>query len=241
MLKAMLICSFLFYCTSCQKELLEFREGDLRIHLQAGENWLHDFPLFLGIKTKNAPQIAIWLEDPRGKYLSTIYVSHKAATQSWSFAGKNRRKESLPCWAHSRGVKYEDGLYLPTKAHPLTDAISGATPNKSFDVKLDPVSSSPLSKFVVKIEINHSIDFNDFYPKTARKGDANYSGGKMGSGQPAVVYAATIDLDSEQTLWEAQIIGHSSPDGSDGKIDTDLSTLTSALNIIKKITLSLEK
>ena len=38
-----------------------------------------------------------------------------------------------------------------------------------------------LKKFIVKIEINHSTDFNDAYPKSAKEGDANYSGGKKGA------------------------------------------------------------
>ena len=92
-----------------------------------------------------------------------------------------------------------------------------------------------LKRFVVKIEINHSTDFNEFYPASAREGDANYSGGKMGSGQPAVVYAATVDLSSGQHEFPAALIGHSSPDGSDGSVDPDLSTLTSALHIVKGI------
>lgn len=33
-------------------------------------------------------------------------------------------------------------------------------------------------------------------PKSAKEGDTNYSGGKEGSGQPAVVYSADIDLAS---------------------------------------------
>ena len=73
-----------------------------------------------------------------------------------------------------------------------------------------------LKRFVVKIEINHSTDFNEFDPASAREGDANYSGGKMGSGQPAVVYATTVDLSSGQHEFPAALIGHSSPDGSDG-------------------------
>ena len=62
----------------------------------------------------------------------------------------------------------------------------------------------------------------------------------MGSGQPAVVYAAQVDLNSGEKAFEAKLIGHSSPDGSDGKITADTSTLTTALNIVKKITINIE-
>lgn len=111
---------------SCQQELIEYKQGDVCI--VQGSEWLHDFPLFIGIKKKNPPQIAIWLEDTEGKYLSTIYVTRKIATQSWQGAGRNRRKEALPHWCYSQGIKYDDGLYLPTKDKPFVDGISGATP-----------------------------------------------------------------------------------------------------------------
>lgn len=68
---------------SCEKDLIEYEAGDIRVRIEAGKEWLHDFPVFLGISKKNPPQIAIWLEDTAGNYLSTIYVSHKIATQSW--------------------------------------------------------------------------------------------------------------------------------------------------------------
>jgi len=223
---------------SCEQELIEYKQGDVRVSIEQGDEWLHDFPLFLGLKKKNPPQIAIWLEDTQGNYLSTVYATHKIATQSWLMANGNRRKEALPCWCYSRGVKYKDGLYLPTKDEPLTDGISGATPQSSFNVKLSP--SGTLKQFVVKIEINHSTDFNESYPKSAKKGDANYSGGKDGSGQPAVVYAANVNLLSGETSFEAKLIGHSSPDGSSGTIYKDMSGLTTALHIVKRITINIQ-
>ena len=225
--------------SSCQKELIGYRKNDLQITLEKGQAYLHDFPLFLGIKTKNPPQIAIWAEDTAGHYLSTIYVTHKAATASWQFAGGNRRKEALPHWGHARGICYADGIYLPTGSQPLTDGISGATPRGSFDVKLTPLTTLP--RFIVKIEVNHSTDWNSYYPKSAQPGESGYSGGKGGSGQPAVVYAAYIDLASGQKQFEALPVGHSSPDGSNGEITSDLSTLTTALQILKKIIITVKE
>ena len=119
---------------SCDKKLVEYEKGSVEIVVERGDAWLHDFPLFLGIKRKNPPQIAVWIEDAQGRYLSTVYASSKIATQSWLAAGGNRRREALPHWCHSRGVQYADGLYLPTKSEPLADGISGATPRGSFDL-----------------------------------------------------------------------------------------------------------
>ncbi len=56
--------------------------GNWKIAIDQGDEWLHDFPLFWFIKTKNAPQIAIWAEDMDGRFLSTSYVSNKLAKQS---------------------------------------------------------------------------------------------------------------------------------------------------------------
>lgn len=224
--------------TSCDKELIEYEQGDIKVCIEQGREWLHDFPVFLGIKKKNPPQIAIWLEDMQGNYLSTVYVSHKIATQDWQMAKGNRRKEALPHWCFSRGVKYDDGLYLPTKDRPLVDGISGATPRESFDVKLR--TANRLKHFVVKVEVNHSIDFNDKFPKNAQEGDANYSGGKEGSGQPAVIYKAEVDLTTGKKTFDATLIGHSSPDGSDGEIHADMSGLTTALEIVERITINIQ-
>ena len=221
---------------SCNDDLITYTKQDIQISIEKGDGWLHDFPLFLGIKKKNPPQIAIWTEDMEGNYLTTIYATRKIATGA--FSGGNRRKEALPAWCYARGVQYPDGLYLPTKDAPLTDGISGATPHDSFDVKISP--TDPLKRFVVKIELNHSTDWNDNYPKDAKEGEANYSGGKEGSGQPAVVYAAVIDPASSQKQYTATLAGHSSPDGSHGDINPDTHTLTTALNIVKQITINIQ-
>lgn len=71
------------FSTGCNQDLVEYNSNDLKISIEKGEEWLHKFPLFLGINKKNPPQIAIWTEDMKGHYLSTVYVTHKIATQSW--------------------------------------------------------------------------------------------------------------------------------------------------------------
>lgn len=233
---ALIFCMVTLY-SSCDKELIEYQQSDLKVSIEQGNAYLHDFPLFLGIKKKNPPQIAIWIEDLQGNYISTIFATHKIATAKWQSASGNRRKESLPHWCYSRGVQYSDGLYLPTRDNPLTDGVSGATPTASFNMKIKP--KRELKQFIIKIEVNHSTDFNDNYPKSAKEGDAGYSGGEEGSGQPAVVYAAKIDLTS-QTAFRAELTGHSSPDGTDGNLQTDVSKLTSALDIVKQITINIQ-
>lgn len=226
----------LFGCSACEKEELSYTDGDLKVKIETGEHWLHDFPLFLDLSTKNAPQFAIWMEDTEGNYLSTLFVTYKIATEGWRMNGGNRRIEALPHWCHQRGVIYEDGYLLPTKENPFTDGISGATPKKDQTVRLR------LDNFhepiVIKAEFNHSVDFNDFFPENAREGDVNYSGGKMGSGQPAIVYAGTLYPDMEEL--ELVVFGRSSSDGLDGHIYSDLEKLSTAKSIVESINVSIQ-
>ena len=92
----------------------------------------------------------------KGHYLSTVYVTHKIATQSWQFSGGNRRKEALPHWCYQRGVESEDGLYLPTKKSPLVDGITGATPQGASGIEItrlaNEIRKSVFMKFGIWIE-----------------------------------------------------------------------------------------
>lgn len=231
--------------SSTNKDLLSNNNSQVNIKIEQGKNWLHDFPLFMGIKLKNPPQIAIWAEDLDGNYLTSIYVTQKTATESWVANKGDRRASSLPVWAHKRGVKSLDGLYLPTKKEPLTDGVTGATPKGDLNLKLSNIDKSNpgvisnLRKYKIFIEVNHSTDWNEHFPKNAKIGDHNYSGGKGGSGQPALVYSAIIDLSDGEKKFYASLVGHSSPDGSDGKIYPNLSKLTSALEIVEKIVITI--
>ena len=226
----------MFFLSACEKEEVSFTSGDIEIKIETGEEWLHDFPLFLGLNKKNPPQFAVWIEETNGNYISTVFVTYKIATEGWQANNGNRRKEALPYWCHQRGIVYEDGLMLPTKENPLADGITGATPKENKTIKINPENLD--KPFVVKAEFNHSVDFNDFYPKNANEGDTNYSGGKEGSGQPAVVYAATVYPDTQET--ELKLFGNSSPDGSDGNIYSNFEGLTTSKYIVRSIKLTIK-
>ena len=127
---------------------------------------------------------------------------------------------------------YSDGLYLPTKSNPLVDGLTGATPTGDYFVKVSPTQNST---YIIFAEFNHSVDFNSYYKENSSQGSFYYSGGSEGSGQPALVYCARIDLNSAQDYWELQLIGHSSPDGSNGNLYANLNEISSAKNIISKV------
>ena len=236
-INVLFVAAFLLSATSYEKEELNYSTGDIRINIETGDSWLHDFPLFLGISKKNPPQFAIWLEDTAGNYFSTIFVTSKIATEGWVANKGNRRKESLPHWSHKRGLVYDDGLLLPTKEEPLSDGITGATPkvDKEIQIRIKDFTEP----VIIKAEFNHSVDFNVFFPENAVEGHDNYSGGKMGSGQPAIVYADTIYPDQQRTILI--LIGRSSANGSDGMVYSDLEKLTTARSIVKQISVEILK
>lgn len=47
-----LIYLWLVSLCSCQQELIEYEKGDVKVCIEQGEQWLHDFPLFLGINKR---------------------------------------------------------------------------------------------------------------------------------------------------------------------------------------------
>jgi hypothetical protein len=217
---------------SCDAVGVSAGSGAFRADLTPGEAWIHDFSAFM----KNPLQFSLWIEDESGGYVKTLYATKKIAKEAWVFNVGNRRKEALPYWSHKRGVVYPDGLYLPTKEQPLTDGLTGSTPKAAFSLSFDPPEG--LNRFYVYLELNHSMDFNAAYPADAAAGSPAYSGGKEGSGQPALVYRVLIDMTRDPVEAGYELVGHSSPDGSDGIVDPDVAGIDSALEILGGVTVA---
>lgn len=187
----------------------------------------------------NHPLMVFWIEDEGGKYLRTLYVSHtigkgvfrygESETGFW-MPGEIQRPASLPYWAHKRGIRNEFGNYIPSPKMPVSDAITGPTPKGNFLLKTN--TGEPLPKaFVLKMEINQTWDFNEYWTNGKYPGNDEY----ITSCQPAVVYEAKIDQKSSLSEVSMNPIGHSHFDGSDGSLNTDLSTLTTALEIVSEV------
>jgi hypothetical protein len=202
---------------ACAMEEPYAEKGDLQIRVSTGAAWLHRYSLL----QKNPPQIALWAETTAGTFAGTLFASRKAATGTWLFSGGNPRKEALPVWSSRKASEKPDG-------------ITGASPARDFELALTPRAEMPRA-FVLFAEVNHSTDFNDAYPKKAKPGEADYSGGEGGSGQPSLVYRCDVNLDAAVVCYEFTLVGHGSPDGSDGRIDADLSGVTDALDIVRRI------
>jgi len=168
-----------------------------------------------------------------------IFVNESVATGIYSYgdpssgkweSGFIRRPAALPYWGHKRGFIASDGLYLPTPDEPIADAYSGATPAANFILQTmtDTVQNS---KFRVLMEINQSWDWNDYWTNNRFPDDADYKT----SSQPALVYSVIIDPESDKDEYIMQPIGHSHYSGEDGGLNSDLSTLTTALDIADRI------
>ena len=180
--------------------------------------------------------MAVWVEDTRGNYLETLYVTKKASNSSYIeslFGGEEiRRPEALPHWSFSRGVEADDGLMMPTSSQPIAHAVTGATPLSSFDLRT--ITEADFDEVVIKFEINRSFDFNQVYHPAAFPNDLVYSGSGS-SAQPSLIYSAKINLTDDQPYYFMRLIGRGHHSGKDGKIYTDLSGITTAKEMVNRI------
>jgi len=191
------------------------------------------------------PLMAIWIEDMDGNYLQTLYVAESIAKGIFNYGeirdnrwvnGAKRRPAALPYWGHKRGIRASDGFYLPTSENPVVDAYTGATPTTDFILKTKTDSLLP-AQFRIIFEINQSWDWNTYWTNNKYPEDLHYKT----SAQPALVFATEIDLNTEKEIYEMKPVGHSHYSGKDGNLYPDLSTLTTALQIVDKIVVKLKK
>ncbi|HKJ79513.1 MAG TPA: hypothetical protein VKA10_08255, partial [Prolixibacteraceae bacterium] len=197
-------------------------------------------------KAFNHPSFAIWTEDIYGNFIETLYVTEYVAkgvfgygeieSGKWSNKpGAVRRPASLPYWAHKRNIQAPDGLYIPSPETPVPDALTSATPKGSFVLETA-TSNTGTKKFRVMCEINQAWDSNEFWANNKYPDDNDYSG----SLQPALVYAVTIDPNKPGKEYFLNPIGHSHPSGKSGELFTDLTTLSTAKEIVHKIIVQLQ-
>jgi len=186
------------------------------------------------------PLFAIWLEDEGGKYIQTLYVAKAVGTGFFKYAKQESNKwisdekrapQTLPYWAHKRGIEAADGLFVPDAGTSVPDAYTGATPTTSFVLTSRADRQLP-ERFRVMLEINQNWDWNEYWTNDKYPDDENY---KM-SCQPALVYEAAIDTKDPKESYTMIPVGHSHYSGKTGEIYTDLSTLTTAMKIIESVT-----
>lgn len=192
----------------------------------------------------NHPMMAAWMEDLNGNFIQTIYVNESVAKGHFKYAEKSDgkwnegdavRPASLPVWAHSRGIPSGDGHYMPTAQMPVPDAYTSATPPGDFTIYSRADEELP-DKVNVFFEINQSWDWNEYWTNSKYPDDEDYKT----SSQPSVVYEATIDLNNPGKTYDLKPVGHGHYSGKDGKINPDLSTLTTALQIVDRVEVTIQ-
>lgn len=194
---------------------------------------------FIRGEAHNHPLMAIWVEDTNGNYIQTLYVAeslgkgifqHGDATSGQWLPAEIRRPAALPVWSHSRGVKETDGLFVPTPENAVADAYTGATPQISFVLNTRLDQPGP-DKFYVLFEVNQTWDWNEYWTNNKYPDDPVYKT----SCQPSLIYRALVDLNDGKKEYDMKLIGRGHHSGKDGKIYTDLETMTTALNITRSI------
>lgn len=196
---------------------------NLKINFTTGEGFNH-------------PTFALWVEDMEGNYIKTIYVTKSFASGIFGYemvgdsvwrrnSGPSIQPAALPYWVNKKGLI--DGKELiPSKEHPFVDAYSGATPDRNFELK---TSSNIDSKYRILLEVNQAWDWNKYWTNSKFPENKAYSH----SAQPSLIYA--VEINNDDNVFYMNPIGHGSPTGEDGKLYTDLHTLTSAKEIFKTI------
>jgi hypothetical protein len=229
---------------SSAKEI--FRNKPKVIQTNVGEEGTNMEISFIKDKAFDHPTFAFWVEDADGKYIETLYVTNFLATGTYLHArlgegepkskrGPAKRPSSLPYWLHKRNIRADGVTYLPTPDKPVPDAITSATPQNNFVLQTVCKSKLP-AKYRVMMEINQPWDYNEFWNKDKFQGEFDYTY----SCQPALVYSADIDMDNPQKEYTLSIIGHSHYSGKNGELFKDISTLTTAKDIVKQVNLRLK-
>lgn len=195
--------------------------GTITVTIIPGTDW----------KNKRSPQIAIWIEKQDNTYVKTLFVSQRAGKKNWIFGPEEGRPESLPVWYHTAGLSSAKTGKTDTAvtAKADTDAVTAATPAGKTQIQ-ESTDLPAGDTYVIKIEVNHSFDYNEYWPKSAARSSPAYSGV---NGQPSVIYTAILNTQPDTADVSFTPSGTGSIDGSDGMIHNNLATLTSALSIIE--------
>ncbi|PLX01138.1 MAG: hypothetical protein C0594_14200 [Marinilabiliales bacterium] len=196
---------------------------------------------FTGGKHFSHAVFAFWIEKTDGSFVQTLYVSEsvgkgyfdrtKATDHGWE-PGPNQRPATLPYWAHKRTEEKQSEMPFPDAKHPVPDAYTGATPLNNFTLttRLDEKIQEP---FRVLMEVNQAFDFNENWTNSMHIDDEDY----QTSGQPSLVYAVTVYPGQDTEDYWLNPIGHGHYSGQDGKLYTNLTSLSTALEIVKTVQL----
>jgi len=200
---------------------------------------------FYGGPSLYYPLMAVWLEEENGAYIQTLFVPKAIATGVFKYGSNasgrwveaaKRAPQTLPYWSHKRGIKAADGLFMPDPSSPVADAYSGATPTTSFVLKTRADNPLP-ARFRVMFEVNQNWDWNEYWTNDRFPGDRNY----LFNAQPSLIYEGAVDMSGLKDRYILRPVGHSHPTGATGELFSDLSTITTALQIADSVVVRIRK
>jgi hypothetical protein len=173
------------------------------------------------------PQVAVWLEDPSGSTVRTLFVTHRTGAGDWK--GKAGCDVSLP---------YRVGRYNvetatsgpPTFQRPVVDAITQPTPKESLVVT---TVVPPGSEWRYFVEVNVSGDFNEAFPERLGNGRPD----EAGNGQPSLMYRGCIKAVARQRSTP-KLIGRTDQFRAVIKLSDDMSGITTAKRLLSDIEMS---
>lgn len=188
-------------------------------------------------KEYNNPTFVFWKEDLQGNYLETIFITKAYASGIFGHEmqgdtlwketpGPSYQPAALPYWTYHKG--YINGFDLiPTPEHPFVDAYTGATPTENFSISTK--LKSEQMNFRLYLEVNQSWDWNSYWTNHKYPESHAYKH----SAQPSIVYS--VEINEEMNTFYMNPIGHGDPQGESGRLFTDLSTLSTAMDIFHSI------
>jgi len=193
-------------------------------------------------KSYNYPTFVIWAEDMDGNYLKTVFITQAYASGIFGHkmigdtmwvneAGSSYQPAALPYWTNKKGF-IENKYLIPTPEHPYIDAYSGATPTDNFSFKT--VSGTKQSQYRILLEINQTWDWNEYWTNNKYPDSPAYKH----SSQPSLIYEVTIN--NEDSDFFMNPAGHGDPKGESGRLFTDISTLTTAREILGSVKIEIK-
>lgn len=208
--------------------------------------WIEDMqgnfiqPIFVTSKLANNNFVnKVAKKDHDAVFTSHVFLSGDIDLKATFDAGiypeskaERARPESLPVFLHKYQQSSASKRLIPDGDDAIADAYSGATITQSFLLTAN--LKKPRRRFKVRLEINNSFDFNEYYSSDRFPDDDVYSGNGY-SAQPSLVYEASLDLDNLNSLTPMALIGRGHHSGKDGEIYQDLENITTALDMIDRI------
>ena len=173
------------------------------------------------------PQLAIWLEEPGGGKIRTLWVTYRTGACDWT--GKAACPVSLPYWV-GRYNRETNTTGPPTYQRPVADAITQPTPKNEFRMAAEVPRGSTWDYF---IEVNVSGDYNAAFPSVRDDGVED----QQGNGQPSLIYQGRITA-KPGSRSSPKLVGRTEQLAPVDRLVRDLEGIDSAKRLLSAIEVS---